>query len=81
MHIEYDENWCGGDECWCDYVEILGQKYCGTSLPEPIFSCSLNVIFQSDLVDNFPGFRAEWKAIPDDGEWIISQGRSPITIN
>ena len=69
MDIEYDEYWCGGDNCTCDYVEILGQRYCGTSLPEPIIGCSVEVLFQSDDWDfSFPGFRAEWTAIPDDGE-------------
>ena len=22
MDVEYDEKWCGGAECTCDYVEI-----------------------------------------------------------
>ena len=64
MDIEYE--FCGGDNCTCDYVEISGQRYCGTSLPEPIISCSVEVLFQSDWDFNFPGFRAEWTAIPDD---------------
>ena len=68
--IEYDEYWCGGKACTCDYVEILGQRYCGnSSLSEPIISCSLEVIFQSDYGYNFPGFRAKWTEIPDDGEF------------
>ena len=68
--IEYDEYWCGGEACTCDYVEILGQRYCGnSSLSEPIISCSLEVIFQSDYGYNFPGFRAKWTEIPDDGEF------------
>ena len=66
MDIEYDDYWCGGDNCTCDYVEILGQRYCGTSLPEPIIGCSVEVLFQSDISDQFPGFRAVWTAIPDD---------------
>ena len=68
MDIEYNEFFCGGDNCTCDYVEISGQKYCGTSLPEPSISCSVEVIFQSDFSENYPGFRAEWTAIPDEGE-------------
>ena len=68
--IEYDEYWCGGKACTCDYVEILGQRYCGnSSLSEPIISCSLKVIFQSDYGYNFPGFRAKWTEIHDDGEF------------
>ena len=68
--IEYDEYWCGGKACTCDYVEILGQRYCGnSSLSEPIISCSLEVIFQSDHGYNFPGFRAKWTEIHDDGEF------------
>ena len=67
--IEYDEYWCGGKACTCDYVEILGQRYCGnSSLSEPIISCRLEVVFQSDYGYNFPGFRAKWTEIPDDGE-------------
>ena len=68
MDIEFDDYWCGGYACWCDYVEISGQRYCGTSLPEPVISCSVEVIFESDPVENFPGFRAEWTEIPDAGE-------------
>ena len=68
--IEYDEYWCGGKACTCDFVEILGQRYCGnSSLSEPIISCSLEVIFQSDYGYNFPGFRAKWTEIHDDGEF------------
>ena len=70
VDIEYDEYECGGEDCTCDYVEILGQRYCGnSSLSAPIISCSLEVIFQSDSIYRFPGFRAEWTEIPDDGEW------------
>ena len=69
VDIEYDEYECGGEDCTCDYVEVLGQRYCGnSSLPEPIISCSLEVIFQSDYWANFPGFRAKWTEIPDYGE-------------
>ena len=76
MDVEYDEKWCGGADCTCDYVEILGKRYCGTSLPGPFISCNLDikVIFQSALTwyDDYwygnSGFRAEWTEIPDDGE-------------
>ena len=68
MDIAYDEFGCGGDNCTCDYVEILGQRFCGASLPEPIISCSLEVLFQSDSQYTYSGFRAEWTAIPDNGE-------------
>ena len=72
MDIEYNEFFCGGDNCTCDYVEISGQRYCGnSSLPEPIVRCSLEVIFQSDSIYRFPGFRAEWTEIPDNGEWSV----------
>ena len=72
LHVDlyYEEWWCGGDNCTCDYVEILGQRYCGSSLPDPIISCNLEVKFSSfrwRFEDN-QGFRAEWTEIPDDGE-------------
>ena len=77
MDVEYDEKWCGGADCTCDYVEILGKRYCGTSLPGPFISCSLEleVIFQSAMTwyDNNwygnSGFSAEWTEIPDSGEY------------
>ena len=71
MDIEHDdEGGCGVGNCG-DYVEILGQRYCGSSLPDPIISCNdLEVKFSSYIWrfgDN-QGFRAEWTEIPDDGE-------------
>ena len=78
MDIEYDdEEEVGSWNCSGDYVEILGQRYCGTSLPDPIISCNdLKVTFQSDNNAVFNkaeerwsrGFRAVWTEIPDDGE-------------
>ena len=75
MDIEYDEEEeVGSWNCSGDYVEILGQRYCGTSLPEPIISCNdLKVTFQSDNNAVFnkaegrwsSGFRAVWTEIPD----------------
>ena len=45
MDTYHDEYW--GD-CAFDYVEILGQRYCGSSLPDPIISCNdLEVKFSS----------------------------------
>ena len=72
MDIEHDEYWCGGADCTCDYIEILGERYCGTSLPDPIISCyDLKVTFKSDNIadgrwKSFSGFRAVWTEIPDD---------------
>ena len=68
MDTYHDEYW--GD-CAFDYVEILGQRYCGSPLPDPIISCNdLEVKFSSYIWrfgDN-QGFRAVWTEIPDDGE-------------
>ena len=65
MDTYHDEYW--GD-CAFDYVEILGQRYCGSSLPDPIISCNdLEVKFSSYIWrfgDN-QGFRAVWTEIPD----------------
>ena len=74
MDVEYDEKWCGGADCTCDYVEILGKRYCGTSLPGPFISCSLEleVIFKSAMTWYWygnSGFSAEWTEIPDSGEY------------
>ena len=72
MKIEYDdEGECGVGNTG-DYVEILGQRYCDTLLPEPIISCNdLKVTFKSDNIagtewKSFIGFRAVWTEIPDD---------------
>ena len=72
MKIEYDdEGGCGLGNSG-DYIEILGQRYCGTFLPEPIISCNdLKVTFKSDNIagtewKSFIGFRAVWTEIPDD---------------
>ena len=77
MDIEHDdEGGCGVGNCG-DYVEILGQRYCGTSQPEPIISCNdLKLTFKSDYISEpknytpvvqwFGGFRAVWTEIPDD---------------
>ena len=74
VDIEYDEYECGGEDCTCDYVEVLGQRYCGnSSRSEPIISCSLEVIFQSDYDYNFPGFKAKWTEIHDDGDCQLCQ--------
>ena len=32
----------------CTHVGILGQRYCSSSLPDPIISCKLDVIFETD---------------------------------
>ena len=70
MDVEHDEYWCGGADCTCDYIEILGERYCGTSLSEPIISCNdMQVTFKADNFDaGNQGFRAVWTEIPDDGE-------------
>ena len=72
MDIDYDEWWCGGDSCTCDYVEISGQRYCGT-WNWTLLSCSVQVRFSSDGSYTLPGFRAEWTAIPDDGECLSDE--------
>ena len=60
-------------DCTCDFVEILGQRYCGTSLPGPFIGCSFEVIFKSDYAKSSPGFRAVWTEIPDDREYCHPQ--------
>ena len=66
MDIEYE--FCGGDNCTCDYVEISGQRYCGT-WNGTFLSCSMHVRFSTDDYSSpNDGFRAEWTAIHDDGE-------------
>ena len=73
MKIQYDDDGGCGVGNSGDYIEILGQRYCGTFLPEPIISCNdLNVTFKSDNIADgrwkwFSGFRAVWTEIPDDG--------------
>lgn len=58
-------------DCTADYVVIrdgkdnnatLIGKYCGKTIPEPVKASnqSLYVMFHSDELDAFKGFRAEW---------------------
>ena len=68
MDIEFDDYWCGGHLCWCDYVEISGQRYCGT-WNGTLLICPGQVKFKSDdFWTGNQGFRADWTEIPDDGE-------------
>lgn len=70
MDIEYNVQYCGdGFDCLCDYVEILGQRYCGNwKWTGELQSCSMEVRFSSDETFSYSGFRLEWEEIPDDGE-------------
>ena len=58
IDVEYSD-FCGYENCAilvdmkpvpgaCTHVGILGQRYCSSSLPDPIISCKLDVIFESD---------------------------------
>ena len=63
---------CG--ECYYDYVSIsygsVEEKYCGSDLPGPIISSgnTMTVVFVSDYVFQFTGFKASWEAVE---EWSI----------
>ena len=63
---------CG--ECFYDYVSIsygsIEEKYCGSDLPGPIISSgnTMTVVFVSDSVYQFTGFKATWEA-EDEEDW------------
>ena len=44
------------------HCNCLPGKYCGRTLPEPVKAStqSLYIMFHSDEVDAFKGFKAEW---------------------
>ena len=48
---------------WLHYNPIVG-KYCGKTLPEPVKASaqSLYIMFHSDELDAFKGFKAEWRS-------------------
>ena len=80
MDTYHDEYW--GD-CAFDYVEILGQRYCGSSLPDPIISCNdLEVKFSSYIwrFEDNQGFRADWTEVPDDGKWGLWSSYSQSSV-
>ena len=58
---------CG--ECYYDYVSIsygsVEEKYCGSEIPGPIISSgnTMTVVFVSDSVYQFTGFKATWEAV------------------
>ena len=46
------------------HSDCLPGKYCGKSLPEPVNASaqSLYIMFHSDELDAFKGFKAEWSS-------------------
>ena len=44
--------------------DFLSGKYCGRTLPEPVNASfhSLYIMFYSDELDAFKGFKAEWSS-------------------
>ena len=66
--IHWDIQLCDNN-CMCDYVEILGQRFCGTyNWTGSVVSCENVVRFSSDESITLSGFRAEWTEIPGDVE-------------
>ena len=47
------------------YCDCLPGKYCGKTLPEPVTASaqSLFIMFHSDELDSFQGFKAEWNTV------------------
>ena len=69
---------CG--DCYYDYVSIsfgsIEEKYCGDYIPGPIISSgnTMTVVFVSDSVYQFTGFKATWEAVDEwqgcgPGQW------------
>ena len=44
------------------HYDFLSGKYCGKTLPEPVNASfqSLHIMFHSDELEAFKGFKAEW---------------------
>ena len=71
----YDDDYEPDHDCQWDYMEMLYgasyMRYCGnltSSLPGPFITCNnVKVKFVSDDYLNFPGFRAVWSLVEDDG--------------
>ena len=57
------------NRCRYDYVEINGEKYCGSSKPSPVISSgnTLTITFHSDYSVIRSGFKATWKAMGNTG--------------
>lgn len=70
-------------KCLFDYVQIDGQRYCGQSIPGPIYSMTneLSVIYFNDATKPSKGFRAKYEMVEIGCGGVIKQGEPLMTIS
>ena len=68
LDVEPDSLICPNNGC-CDYVQVsygsFSQKYCGTTIPEPITSTGNTIMikFHSDWLTTGSGFKLKWTEV------------------